>query len=109
MKICSLCHTENEEDAIYCKKCAHPFYEDSNNNSTKNKDKQKVKKQTKVKTKTKYKTKVQKQKVPKERQKSGCFSIRSHPAFFYNRTFVRFLRDQFHSTLQIRKFMESIP
>lgn len=74
MKICSLCHTENEEDAIYCKKCAHPFYEDSNNNSTKNKDKQKVKKQTKVKTKTKYKTKVQKQKVPKERQKSGCFS-----------------------------------
>ena len=30
MKICPLCHTENEEDAIYCKKCAHPFYEDSN-------------------------------------------------------------------------------
>ena len=27
MKICPLCHTENEEDAIYCKKCAHPFYE----------------------------------------------------------------------------------
>ena len=71
MKICSLCHTENEEDAIYCKKCAHPFYEDDN---TKTKDRHKVKKQTKVKTKTKYKTKVQKQKPSKEKQKSGFFS-----------------------------------
>lgn len=71
MKICSLCHTENEEDAIYCKKCAHPFYEDDN---TKTKDRHKVKKQTKVKIKTKYKTKVQKQKPPKEKQKSGFFS-----------------------------------
>ena len=74
MKICPLCHTENEEDAIYCKKCAHPFYEDSNDNSVNKKDRHKVKKQTKVKTKTKYKTKVQKQKLPKEKQKSGFFS-----------------------------------
>ena len=74
MKICPLCHTENEEDAIYCKKCAHPFYEDSNDNSVNKKDRHKVKKQTKVKTKTKYKTKVQKQKPPKEKQKSGFFS-----------------------------------
>ena len=71
MKICPLCHTENEEDAIYCKKCAHPFYVDDN---TKTKDRHKVKKQTKVKTKTKYKTKVQKQKPSKEKQKSGFFS-----------------------------------
>ena len=71
MKICSLCHTENEEDAIYCKKCAHPFYEDDN---TKTKDRHKVKKQTKVKIKTKYKTKVQKQKPPKEKKKSSFFS-----------------------------------
>ena len=74
MKICPLCHTENEEDAIYCKKCAHPFYEDSNDNSVNKKDRHKVKKQTKVKTKTKYKTKVQKQKPSKEKQKSGFFS-----------------------------------
>ena len=74
MKICPLCHTENEEDAIYCKKCAHPFYEDSNANNATKANKHKVKKQTKVKTKTKYKTKVQKQKPPKEKQKSGFFS-----------------------------------
>ena len=28
MKICPVCHTENEEDALYCKKCANPLFEE---------------------------------------------------------------------------------
>lgn len=75
MKYCPLCHTENEVDAVYCKKCAHPFYTNYNNDkSMKKKDRHKVKKQTKVKTKIKYRTKVKKQSSPKEKQKTGFFS-----------------------------------
>ena len=61
MKICPVCRTENEEDAIYCKKCAHPLLEDGKNKDKNKQSKEKVKKQKKVKTKTKYKTKVQKE------------------------------------------------
>ena len=76
MKICPVCHTENEEDAIYCKKCAHPLLEDGKNKDKNKQSKEKVKKQKKVKTKTKtkYKTKVQKEKAPKDKQKSSFFS-----------------------------------
>lgn len=74
MKICPVCHTENEEDALYCKKCAHPLLEDGKNKDKNKQSKEKVKKQKKVKTKTKYKTKVQKEKAPKDKQKSSFFS-----------------------------------
>ena len=74
MKICPVCHTENEEDAIYCKKCAHPLLEDGKNKDKNKQSKEKVKKQKKVKTKTRYKTKVQKEKAPKDKQKSSFFS-----------------------------------
>ena len=74
MKICPVCHTENEEDALYCKKCAHPLLEEEKNKDKNKQSKEKVKKQKKVKTKTKYKTKVQKEKAPKDKQKSSFFS-----------------------------------
>lgn len=74
MKICSVCHTENEEDALYCKKCANPLFEEEKDKDRNKKNKEKVKKQKKVKTKTKYKTKVQKEKAHKDKQKSSFFS-----------------------------------
>ena len=77
MKICPHCHTENEDDAIFCKKCATRFDEDDEQtNKKKNNDKSKVKKQKKVKqkVKTKYKTEVKREKAPKEKQKSSFFS-----------------------------------
>lgn len=77
MKICPHCHTENEDDAIFCKKCATRFDEDDEQtDKKKNNDKSKVKKQKKVKqkVKTKYKTEVKREKAPKEKQKSSFFS-----------------------------------
>lgn len=74
MKICPACHTENEEDALYCKKCANPLFEEEKDKNKNKRNKDKVKKQKKVKTKTKYKTKVQKKKNHKDKQKSSFFS-----------------------------------
>lgn len=75
MKICPVCHTENDEDSLYCKKCATSFFEaEEEENDHKKRDKVKKQKKVKNKTKTKYKTKVQKVKAPKEKQKSSFFS-----------------------------------
>lgn len=74
MKICPVCHTENEEDALYCKRCATAFFEANEENNHKKRDKVKKQKKVKNKTKIKYKTKVQKEKAPKEKQKSSFFS-----------------------------------
>ena len=78
MKICPVCQTENEEEALYCKKCGNSFIEDNDENNKKQKDKKskrgKTKNKNKNKTKTKHKTKVVKEKAPKERQKSSFFS-----------------------------------
>lgn len=74
MKICPNCYTENEEDAIYCKKCASLLNEDKNSNKDKEKKHVKKDKTVKKKVKTKYKTKVVKEKGPSEKQKSSFFS-----------------------------------
>lgn len=73
MKICPVCHTENEEDALYCKKCATALFEEEKKDKN-TKDRVKKQKKVKNKTKTKYKTKVKKEKAPKEKQKSSFFS-----------------------------------
>ena len=49
MKLCRFCHTENEDDAIYCKKCANPLEEEQQEKNDKGKNKNKVKKEKKVK------------------------------------------------------------
>lgn len=74
MKICPNCYTENEEDAIYCKKCASLLNEDKNSNKDKEKKHVKKDKTVKKKVKTKYKTKVVKEKGSTEKQKSSFFS-----------------------------------
>ena len=74
MKICPNCYTENEEDAIYCKKCASLLNEDKNSNKDKEKKHVKKDKTVKKKVKTKYKTKVVKDKGSSEKQKSSFFS-----------------------------------
>ena len=74
MKICPNCYTENEEDAIYCKKCASLLNEDKNSNKDKEKKHVKKDKTVKKKVKTKYKTKVVKEKGSSEKQKSSFFS-----------------------------------
>lgn len=74
MKICPNCYTENEEDAIYCKKCASLLNEDKNSNKDKEKKHVKKDKMVKKKVKTKYKTKVVKEKGSTEKQKSSFFS-----------------------------------
>ena len=74
MKICPKCYTENEEDAIYCKKCASLLNEDKNSNKDKEKKHVKKDKKVKKKVKTKYKTKVVKEKASSEKQKSSFFS-----------------------------------
>ena len=74
MKICPKCYTENEEDAIYCKKCASLLTEDKNSNKDKEKKHVKKDKKVKKKVKTKYKTKVVKEKGSTEKQKSSFFS-----------------------------------
>ena len=74
MKICPKCYTENEEDAIYCKKCASLLNEDKNSNKDKEKKHVKKDKTVKKKVKTKYKTKVVKEKGSTEKQKSSFFS-----------------------------------
>lgn len=74
MKICPKCYTENEEDAIYCKKCASLLNEDKNSNKDKEKKHVKKDKTVKKKVKTKYKTKVVKDKGSSEKQKSSFFS-----------------------------------
>lgn len=76
MKICPICQTENEDDALYCKKCGNSFIEDDDENNKKQKDKKSKRGKTKNKnkTKTKHKTKVVKEKAPKEKQKSSFFS-----------------------------------
>ena len=74
MKICPNCYTENEEDAIYCKKCASLLNEDKNSNKDKEKKHVKKDKTVKKKVKTKYKTKVVKEKGSKEKPKSSFFS-----------------------------------
>ena len=74
MKICPKCYTENEEDAIYCKKCASLLNEDKNSNKDKEKKHVKKDKTVKKKVKTKYKTKVVKEKGSSEKQKSSFFS-----------------------------------
>ena len=78
MKICPVCHTENEDDALYCKKCANPLYEEEQDKNTDKRDKDrkksKTKKQKKVKNKTKTKTQVKYKDAPKEKQKSSFFS-----------------------------------
>lgn len=74
MKICPKCYTENEEDAIYCKKCASLLNEDENSNKDKEKKHVKKDKTVKKKVKTKYKTKVVKDKGSSEKQKSSFFS-----------------------------------
>ena len=74
MKICPNCYTENEEDAIYCKKCASLLNEDKNSNKDKEKKHVKKDKTVKKKVKTKYKTKVVKDTGSSEKQKSSFFS-----------------------------------
>ena len=74
MKICPNCYTENEEDAIYCKKCASLLNEDKNRNKNKEKKHVKKDKTVKKKVKTKYKTKIVKDKGSSEKQKSSFFS-----------------------------------
>ena len=74
MKICPNCYTENEEDAIYCKKCASLLNEDKNSNKDKEKKHVKKDKTVKKKVKTKYKTKIVKDKGSSEKQKSSFFS-----------------------------------
>ena len=74
MKICPNCYTENEEDAIYCKKCASLLNEDKNSNKNKEKKHVKKDKTVKKKVKTKYKTKIVKDKGSSEKQKSSFFS-----------------------------------
>ena len=74
MKICPKCYTENEEDAIYCKKCASLLSEDKNSNKDKEKKHVKKDKTVKKKVKTKYRTKVVKDKGSSEKQKSSFFS-----------------------------------
>lgn len=74
MKICPKCYTENEEDAIYCKKCASLLNEDKNSNKDKEKKHVKKDKKVKKKVKTKYKTKVVKDKGSSEKPKSSFFS-----------------------------------
>lgn len=74
MKICPNCYTENEEDAIYCKKCASLLNEDKNSNKDKEKKHVKKDKTVKKKVKTKYKTKVVKEKGSSEKPKSSFFS-----------------------------------
>lgn len=74
MKICPKCYTENEEDAIYCKKCASLLNEDKNSNKDKEKKHVKKDKTVKKKVKTKYRTKVVKEKGSSEKQKSSFFS-----------------------------------
>ena len=74
MKICPKCYTENEEDAIYCKKCASLLNEDKNSNKDKEKKHVKKDKTVKKKVKTKYKTKIVKEKGSSEKQKSSFFS-----------------------------------
>lgn len=74
MKICPNCYTENEEDAIYCKKCASLLNEDKNSNKDKEKKHVKKDKKVKKKVKTKYKTKVVKEKGSTEKPKSSFFS-----------------------------------
>ena len=74
MKICPNCYTENEEDAIYCKKCANLLNEDKNSNKDKEKKHVKKDKTVKKKVKTKYKTKIVKEKGSSEKQKSSFFS-----------------------------------
>ena len=74
MKICPKCYTENEEDAIYCKKCASLLNEDKNSNKDKEKKHVIKDKTVKKKVKTKYKTKIVKDKGSSEKQKSSFFS-----------------------------------
>ena len=74
MKICPKCYTENEEDAIYCKKCASLLNEDKNSNKDKEKKHVKKDKTVRKKVKTKYKTKIVKDKGSSEKQKSSFFS-----------------------------------
>ena len=72
MRICPVCHAENEDDALYCKKCASYLLDDDDKKNKK--EKNKIKKQKKVKNKTKHKTKVKNKRAPRERQKSSFFS-----------------------------------
>ncbi len=64
MIVCPNCHTENDDDAKFCKNCSYYFLETNNENNKKEKTKNskgKVKKKTK--TKNKVKTKVKKEKA----------------------------------------------
>lgn len=68
MKYCPTCHTENEEDALYCKKCGSTLVENKEQNSLTANKKPKVKKETK--TKHHVKVKYRQKKDKKERKMS---------------------------------------
>ena len=78
LKVCRNCQTENEDDALFCKKCGYSFIEEYENKEdadkqNKNKNKKVKQKKQKVKTKVKYK-KPKPSKNHSETQKSGFFS-----------------------------------
>ena len=75
MKTCTVCQTENEDDALYCKRCGTSFLKNNQENSRIKKIKDKKKKpKPKYKTKIKYITKVKNKRVPNRKEKSGFFS-----------------------------------
>ncbi len=78
LKVCRNCQTENEDDALFCKKCGYSFIEEYENKEDadkqkKSKNKKVKQKKQKVKTKVKYK-KPKQSKNHSETQKSGFFS-----------------------------------
>ena len=69
MKYCPTCHTENEEDALYCKKCGGTLNQNKEQNPFTSNQKPKVKK----KTKTKHHTKVKYRQKKDKREKKMSF------------------------------------
>lgn len=66
MKYCPTCHTENDEDAFYCKKCGFSFAKKEDNDLKRPKSKTKVKQKTRQKHHTKVKHVREKKDVEKK-------------------------------------------
>lgn len=88
MKLCNYCHCENDDDALFCKKCAASFIEEVDKHKTNKKGKVKKRKSKKAKTKIKYRTKKVEEKRKSDLRQSHFFS---HLAIFLLLIFILLL------------------